>query len=712
VGLACGAQAGPDLARYVDPFIGSDGTGHVFPGATRPFGMVAPSPDNAGGGWDYTSGYQYRAEKILGFSNTHISGAGIPDLGDVLLQAAAGSAWNAQTTDFSSRYDKTSESASPGYYVVTLKPLGVRVELTATQRVALHRYTFVRPGRAQVLVDLQHGLQYGELPRVTAASVQQDAAAGELSGTVAVKGWTEREASFVLRFDPPFLKAETLPARAGEKAPRLLLSFDLGRRRRLEARVALSTVDVAGARGNLAPEAAKSFDRVRAEARADWNDLLGRATVEADARTRRIFHSALYRAFMHPSDIADADGRVRGPTGEVIQVPGGRYYSTLSLWDTFRAAHPLYTLLVPERVDGMVRTMLLHQRAQGYLPLWTAWGRETHTMIGNPALPVIADAVAKGFKGFDQAQALDAMVASSTQPRPGAPPWAQRDWADYEQYGYVPLDRIRSESVSQTLEYGVGDDAVARVARAAGRADLAERFARRALGYRQMWDTGTMQMRGKDSAGHWRSPFDPLTPTSPLNNPGDYTEANAWQYTLTPALHDPQGLVDLMGGAEAFEAWLDRFFSLQAPGDNKHLGQEALIGQYAHGNEPSHHIAYLYAWTASPHKGHALIRRIASEFYSDRPDGITGNDDCGQMSAWYVLSTLGFYPVVPASGQYVLGVPLVRAATLRLAGGKILKIESAPGARGGQARLDGHSLDARAVPHALLTAGGTLRFQR
>jgi len=707
-------RAAADPARLVNPFIGTDGTGHVFPGATRPFGMVAPSPDNAGGGWDYTSGYQYRAPKILGFSNTHISGAGIPDLGDVLLQPAAGSRWNMASSDFASRYDKRTETAAPGFYAVTLKDHGVRVELTATQRVALHRYTFQRAGRVQVLVDLQHGLHYGDHPRVTAASVQHDAAQGAVSGTVAVNGWTGREASFVLRFNRPFTQAQTLPARPGEKAPRLVLDFDLGAGRVLEARVALSTVDVAGARGNLQQDLQRSFDSVRREARAEWNALLSRLHIEAPERTRRIVHSALYRVFMHPSDIADADGRVRGPTGQVQQAAGGVYYSTLSLWDTFRAVHPLFTLLVPERVDGIVNTLLQHHAAQGYLPLWTAWGRETHTMIGNPALPVMADAVAKGFKGFDLQHALRAMVETSTLPRPGAPPWAQRDWSAYEEFGFVAFDRISNEAVSKTLELGIGDAAVARVAAAAGDTATATRFARRAQGWRHLWDPGTQMMRGKDSQGRWRTPFDPLVPTSPLNNPGDYTEANAWQYTLTPALHDPAGLVQQMGGPAAFEAWLDRFFTVLAPGDNKHLGQEALIGQYAHGNEPSHHIAYLYAWTAAPWKGHALIRRIVRDFYGDGPGGITGNDDCGQMSAWLVLSTLGLYPVVPASGNWVLGAPQVQAATLRLAGGRTLRIH-AQGFGGDRlfardAVLNGQRVDPLTLPHAALAAGGDLRF--
>ena len=697
------ATAQDKLTRHVNPFIGTDGTGHVTPAAMVPFGMVAPGPDNADRGWSYSSGYQYRAPRILGFSNTHISGAGIPELGDVLLMPAAGTRWTTQSTDFSAAPDKKAESARPGVYRVTLPGHGVHVELTSTQRVAVHRYTFTQAGRVQVLVDLQHGLLFGEGPRVTQANSALDAARGELTGTTHAKNWVEREASFIVRFDRPIAGVTTLPPRAGDKATRYLLDFDLGSGRVLHARVALSTVDVDGARRNLAVDEASSFDAVRAAADAQWQRLLSRIEINADARFKKIFYSALYRTLLHPSDIADADGRVRGPTGEVIVAPGRVYYSTLSLWDTFRGGHPLFSLLVPERVPGFVHTMLAHHRAQGYLPLWTAWGRETHTMIGNPALPVIADAVAKGLHhqgaGFDLQVALQAMVETSTLPRPRAPEWAQRSWDDYEQFGYIPTDKISNESVSKTLELGIGDDAVARVARAAGQPEVAARFGKRAQGWRHLWDAQTTMMRGKDSAGRWREPFDPLVPTSPMNNPGDYTEANAWQYTLTPALHDPAGLVAQMGGAAAFEAWLDRFFSVQAPGDNKHLGQEALIGQYAHGNEPSHHIAYLYAFTASPWKGHALIRRIVRDFYGSSANGITGNDDCGQMSAWLVLSTLGFYPVVPASGSYVAGVPLVRRALLTRSDGTRLDIRL--GRRPG-VWLDGLRLDPTALPHTAL----------
>ncbi len=692
------------LTGYVDPFIGTDGTGHAFPGASMPFGMVQPSPDNADRGWSYSSGYQYRAPKILGFSNTHISGAGIPELGDVLLQPSQGDAWHAQTVDFASSYDKRSETARPGYYAVTLRDRGVRVELTASDRVALQRYTFDHPGRVQVLVDLQHGLVFGDESRVIRADVA--VGAQSVQGTVFSKNWVERQASFALRFSAPIADRILLPPRDGDKAPRYVLAFDLGKGRVLEARVAVSTVDEAGALKNLASDDHRDFARMRRDADTAWNALLGRISIEADPRTKRIFYSALYRTLLHPSQIADVDGRVRGPKGAVLQAPGGEYYSTLSLWDTFRASHPLYTLIVPERVPGFINTMLAHQQQMGYLPLWTAWGRETHTMIGNPAMPVIADALAKRMPGIDADAALQAMLATSTRPRPDAPPWAQRDWDALDHYGYLPFDVQTGESVSMTAELGYGDAALAQVAKQLGRDDLATRFSHRAAAWKQLFDPTTWTLRGKDSDGRWRTPFDPTVATSPMNNPGDYTEANAYQYTATPALHDAEGFRDALGGAKGLETWLDDFFTRAVPDPDKHLGQEALIGQYAHGNEPSHHIAWLYAFTDAPQKGHARTQEVVRRFYRDTPDGIVGNDDAGQMSAWLVFATLGFYPVQPARGEYVLGVPLVDRATLWI-GEKRLRIR-----RGGPsgATLDGRNLPRTAVPHALLAAGGTLRI--
>lgn len=690
---------------WVDPFIGTDGTGHVTPGATVPFGMVFPAPDNADRGWSYSAGYQFRNPRILGFSNTHHSGAGIPELGDVLLQPRGGARWTAATRDFSAA--KSGERARPGYYTVRLADHGVRVELTASPKVALQRYRFDRPGRVQVLVDLQHGLHLVEGPAALAAEVthRDDG----LQGTVWRRNWVERQLSFVVQFSQPVLRRQTLPARTGEKAPRILLDFDLGRDRLLEARVALSTVDEAGARQNLGTLAGQPFDAVRQAADAAWNELLGRVRIKGDARTMRLFYSALYRTLQHPSDIADVDGRVRGPRGEVMDAPGGVYYSTLSLWDTFRASHPLFTLIVPERVPGFVATMLAHHRQMGWLPLWTSWGRETYTMIGNPALPVIADALLKGFGAngaIDEEAALAAMVETSTRERPDAPDWAQRSWQVLDRHGYLPFDLQKGESVSKTAEWGYGDAAVAAVADRLGQTALAERFRARSRGWLHLFDDETRTLRGKDSQGRWRTPFDPVMATSPLRNPGDYTEANAWQYTATPALHDAEGFRQRLGGPKALEAWLDRFFSLPVPNPDEHLGQEALIGQYAHGNEPSHHITWLYAWTDAPHKGQRLRERIVRRFYGTGPAGLVGNDDVGQMSAWLVFAMLGLYPAQPFSAEYVLGRPMVEADLL-LGPDRQVSIRG----RGLRAQWNGKMLAGPTLSHASVREGGMLRWR-
>lgn len=710
--LSASVASSENFTRYVNPFIGTDGTGHTFPGAAVPFGMVAPSPDNADSGWSYSSGYQYRDKKILGFSNTHISGAGINELGDVLLQPGSGKNWSATSSEFSSTYDKASERAEPGYYTVQLADNRTMVELTAAQRVAFQRYRFDQQNGAQVLADFQHGLKFQHDDRVLESNVHIDTDKNEISGTVHTQGWVARQYSFVLRFSRPF-RALQLPARTGEKSPRYILDFALDGKLQLDARIAFSSVDVDGARRNLSALDGKNFEQIKSEANAQWQGLLARAQIEAPDKQKRIFYTALYHVFLHPSNIADSDGRVRGPNGKVLQAPGGVYYSTLSLWDTFRGVHPLFTLLVPERVDGMINTLIAHHAAQGYLPLWTAWGQETHTMIGNPALPVIANALASGFTGFDRTQALQAMIDTSTKPRPNAPIWAQRDWTLLDQYGYLPFDQVDGEAVSKTLEFGIGDDAVARVA-AGQNQEASAFFHRRADSYHNLYDAETKLMRGRDSKGQWRTPFDPMKPTSPMNNPGDYTEANAWQYSLTPALHDPEGLLQLIGGPAAFAQWLDTFFTLQGEGDNKHLGQEAMIGQYAHGNEPSHHIAYLYAFTPKPWQGHARIRQIYRQFYTDAPSGIVGNDDCGQMSAWYVLSTLGFYPVTPSRGEFVLGAPQAARIKLQLADSKILQIrtdgfgESHPYAE--HVDLNGNPLSRPIISYQTLMQGGELTY--
>lgn len=703
------SYADEDRAGLVDPFIGTDGTGHTFPGPSRPFGMVQPGPDNAASGWDYTSGYQYRAPRILGFSQNRASGTGIPELGDVLLQPSV-----ERREDVSSTYVKASEVARPGYYGVTLADNGVRVELTSTLRSAFHRYRFARGGRVWLLVDLQHGLTF-RTDRQPVQSVGNSFSADGFEGEAVRQNWTSRHVAWSVQFDQPIAVVDTLPPHAGDAAPRYLLGFDLAADATLHVRIGLSTTDRDGARRNRDERGGWDFDAVAAESRREWTALLDRVRIEASGEKQRIFATALYHLFLHPSVMSDVDGRWRGPDGTVRQAAKGLRYSTLSLWDSFRAANPLYTLLVPERVDDFVNTLLDHCDAAGRLPKWPIWGGETGTMIGEPALPVIADAWAKGFRGFDGKRALGAMVATST--RDAAPLYPEDDslsvWSLYDRYGYYPFDLVKGEAVSRSLEAGIGDAATARMAAMLGKPAMAHRFATRAAGWRKLIDPETRLARGRDSKGQWRTPFDPLTPTSPLNNPGDYTEANAWQYTWTPALHDVHGLIAAWGGKAGLKAMLDRFFfGLPATKGAEFLGQEAMIGQYAHGNEPSHHIAWLYAFTDSPETGHRLIARIAHDFYRDSPAGIMGNEDAGQMSAWYVFAALGIYPVDSSSGTYVAGQPLVKRATIAVPGRRPLQIErQGTGDRLKTLDIAGEALPPTRIPHGKLAAGGRLVFE-
>jgi predicted alpha-1,2-mannosidase len=706
LGVCSNVSGQPNWVRYVDPLIGTDGTGHVAPGATVPFGMVFPSPDNADRGWAYTAGYQFRARRILGFSNTHLSGTGDAELGDVLLQPSTGKKWSTGTTDFSAL--KADEFASPGYYRVRLKTHEVQVELTASAKVAVQRYRFARSGTVQVLVDLQHGLNDSDEPSVVDASVRERP--DGLQGTLHRRNWVERQVSFVVSFNRPVLKRHLLPASPGEKAPRAILEFDVGADRLLEARIALSTVDEHGAEKNLATTQGQTFDEIQTTAESQWDELLGRIQIEATETQKKLFYSALYRALQFPSDIADADGRVRGPRGEVVAAPDGVYYSTMSLWDTFRASHPLFTLIVPERVPGFVNSMLAHEQQMGYLPLWPCWGRETYAMIGNPALVVIADALRKGFSAngaIDAEAAVAAMVRTSTRPRPNTPKEQLSEWQMLEQFGYVPFDLLRDQSVSVTAELSMGDAAVASVADLLGKPDLAARFRSRSQAWLNLFDDSTRTLRGRDSRGQWRTPYDPVVATAWYENPGDYTEASAWQYTATPALQETQAFIERLGGARALESWLDRFFSTPGPPVDKELGQEGLIGQYAQANEPSHHITWLYAYTASPEKGQRLREQIVRRFYSAKPNGILGNDDAGQMSAWLVFAMLGFYPVEPFSGQYVLGRPMLKKAVLKVGSQPPLTIVG----HGSRPRLNGAILAGPTVSHADLTRGGDLAFE-
>jgi len=653
-----------DYTKFVNTFIGTDGTGHTFPGPSMPFGMVQPGPDNRADGWNYTSGYQYHDTVILGFSQTRFSGTGISEMGDILLLPFSGTS----NTALRNRYFKSTEKATPGYYTLTKKD-DVKVELTCSERVAFHRYSFPSQ-QARVLVNLQHGLHFLTDSLVLESNVNIEDKQ-TISGYAHTKNWVERKYFFVIKFDKPFNNSEQLPKGPKENAPRYILSFNLEANKTLQVKVALSTTDVEGAKLNMKTEIPDwNFEQVKENAQKVWNDYLGRIEIEAEPKQKVIFYTSLYHLLLQPSNIADVDGKYRGADDKIALARNKEYYSTLSIWDVYRGAFPLLQIIAPEKINGIINTMLLHHKATGFLPIWTAWGQDNYCMIGNHAIPMILSAYNHGFTGFDPKEALKAMVETSTKNH------INSDWELYNKYGYYPFDKLDNEAVSRTLESGYDDWCVAEMASKLGDTSTAEIFYKRAAYYKNLFDPETNMFRGKDTQGNWRTSFDPLEATSPMNNPGDYTEANAWQYFWTPAQYDIPGMKKLLGGDEAFTKQLNDFFTIEARNPDKFLGQEAMIGQYAHGNEPSHHIVYLYAYSKTPEVGQKFIHHIINEFHNNTPSGMIGNDDCGQMSAWYILSSLGFYPVNPAGNEFVLGSPQLQRARLHLDKGKMLLIES------------------------------------
>ena len=665
--LFCNAALSQN-SKFVNVFIGTDGTGHTFPGPSMPFGMVQPGPDNRDFGWNYTSGYQYKDTMLSGFSQTRFSGTGINEMGDVLLLPI-----NPQKETLKNGYDKNTESGKPGYYTL-LKKDDVRVELTCSERVAFHQYSF-RGKEARVLVDLQHGLRFVfDETNQKGLVIESDVKIENnttISGYCSTQNWVSRKYFFTLMFDKPFIKSQPLDKKANEKAPGYLLDFLLNESKVLKVKIALSSVSVEGAKLNMRTEIADwDFDAVVKTNQQSWDNYLNRIDIDAPQKQKEIFYTSLYHLFLQPSNIADTDGKYRGADDKIAVAPGKEYYSTLSNWDIYRGAFPLLQILAPEKINGIVNSMLLHYKAKGFLPIWTAWAQDNYCMIGNHAIPMILSAYQNSFSGFDAKEALQAMVETSTKSH------INSNWELYNQYGYYPFDKLDNEAVSRTLESGYDDWCVAEMAKKSGAKAIADVFTKRANYYQNIFDAATAFFRGKDTKGGWRTPFDPLQATSPLNNPGDYTEANAWQYFWTPTQHDVPGVMKLLGGKENFTKKLNTFFTTETENPDKFLGQEAMIGQYAHGNEPGHHIIYLYAFTDEQKTGQKYIHKVISEFHNNTPDGMIGNDDCGQMSAWYILSTLGFYPLNPANGEFVLGSPQMKKATLRFSNGKKFVIEA------------------------------------
>jgi len=690
-------------SQYVNVFIGTDGTGHTFPGASMPFGMVQPGPDNNDKDWAYTSGYQYKDTTLLGFSQTHLSGTGIGELGDILLLPFVETADKNKQTSF----HKSTESGEVGYYTLT-KNDGVKVELSASERVAFHRYTFPDKN-AFLLINFQHGLKFLTDSLVLESEVKIENNS-TISGFCHTKNWVERKYFFVIQFDKPFSSTKILEREMNEKAPKYILGFLLNNDKQLQVKVSLSTVSVEGAKLNLSSEISHwNFEKVKREAKNAWNNYLNRIEIEADMKQKEIFYTALYHLLLQPSNIADVDGKYRGADDKILFAADKQYYSTLSIWDIYRAAFPLLQIVAPEKIRPIVNSMLQHHKVAGFLPIWTVWGQDNYCMIGNHAIPMLLSAYNNGFVKEEAQEILNAMLETSTKSH------INSDWELYNQYGYYPFDKLDNEAVSRTLESSFDDLCVAQMATNLNDTASHRIFEKRAMYYKNLFDEETKLFRGKNSLGKWRTPFDPLSATSPMNNPGDFTEANAWQYFWTPAQFDIDGMMVLLGGKSNFTNHLNYFFSTEAQNPNKFLGQEAMIGQYAHGNEPSHHIVYLYAFSDSPKTGQKYLHQIVNQFHNNTPDGMIGNDDCGQMSAWYILSCLGFYPVNSAEGEFVLGAPQVKKAIIHLQNGKDFIVETENFSNENffvnNAFLNEKILSKPIITFSDITNGGVLKFQ-
>ena len=690
--LGCSPRSA-DPVDYVNPFIGTGFHGHTYPGATTPFGMVQLSPDTRAGNWDACAGYHYSDTTIDGFSHTHLSGTGCADLADILFHPTTREIviHDGECVLQPYFFSHDDERASCGYYAVTLPDVNIGVELTAAPRTGVHRYTFTGKGPRQVIVDLLHTVTE---EKIDLCELHRTAP-GELAGMRRTQGWVpDQYVFFAARFSEPFADVQLL----GDKQAVLTFAPDV---RTLTIAVGLSSVSVENARMNSLAEVPElDFDAVYARAVGQWRKALGDIVVEGGSRDEMTnFYTAQYHTKLTPNLMSDVNGEYRRHDQTVARMPEGEsYYSTFSLWDTFRAWNPLQTLVDTALVNDMIRSMLDMYDSTGELPIWPLASGETGTMIGYHAVSVIADAYLKGIRGYDADKALEAMIRSSNINKKGS------DY--YTAQGYIPSN-IKRESVSCTLEYAYDDWAIARMAQAMGRDDIFGEYARRALNYVNVFDGSTCFFRGRQSDGNWSAPFEEFATGR------DYTEATPWHYRFFVP-HDVNGLIQLFGSREAFIREMDRLFTLES--DEMQLDVSdvtGLMGQYAHGNEPSHHMAYLYNYVGQPWKTQELTRRLLHEMYAPTPEGIIGNEDCGQMSAWYVFSSLGFYPVCPGSNEFALTAPQFPKAVVRLANGRTLTVTADNPRRSvyiASVALDGKPIDRNYITYDELMQGGELHF--
>ncbi len=703
---------------YVNPLIGTGGHGHTFPGATRPNGLVQLSPDTYIKGWDRASGYYYSDSSIMGFSHTHLSGTGPGDLLDILIMPVVGKLQVIPGTrenpdeGYRSRFNHSDEKASPGYYSVELKDYSIMAELTTTCRTGFHRYTFPESAEAHIILDLFHGYSTDSVTE-TFINIVNDSL---ITGYRKSIGWernnpVDQAIYFAARFSKPFyssgIAVDNIPSEGLVNAVgrniKGFVNYNTSKGEKILIKVGISAVDIEGAVNNLDIESPGwDFDKILGEAREEWTHHLEKVTIEeAPEDVKEIFYTALYHTLIAPITYSDVDGRYRGFDKKIHKTDGKINYSVLSLWDTFRAANPLYTIFQPDLVSGMINSMLIEYNEHGILPMFPIWGNETNCMIGYHSIPVIADAFLKNIQGIDIENLYPAMKKSTMQNNFGL--------QYIDGYNYVPFDKD-NKSVSKTLEYAFDDWCIAQVAKKTGNEKDHLYFMNRSKAYKNVFDPEFKLMNGKSSDGKFRRPFDPVFSTY---GPSDFIEGNSWQYSFFVP-HDVPGLIELYGGPDEFVKKLDELFKLETSNvKSKPQDISGLIGEYAHGNEPSHHVAYLYNYAGQPWKSQYWLNKVMTTLYSNKADGLCGNEDCGQMSAWYVFSALGLYPVNPASGNYDLGTPKVNKAVLKT-GNQTFIIEAKNFSGSNfyvqKVELNGEILDRLFITHKELTQGGNMTF--
>lgn len=719
-----------DYTDFVNPFIGTGGHGHTYPGAVVPNGMIQPSPDTRIYQWDACSGYYYNDSTINGFSHTHLSGTGCGDYGDVLLMPTVGKqdyhamGSKSQQMAYASAFSHQNEMAQPGYYSVVLDRYNVKAELTATKRAAIHRYTFPQSDESGFILDLDYSLQRQKNEEMELEVISDT----EICGRKKTVYWAfDQYINFYAKFSKPFTYTMVTDSMAldegGPLLPtaKVLLHFNTKAGEEVYVKVGISAIDIDGARKNVEAEIPEwDFNGVRKAARASWNDYLAKIDIDTDNKDQKtMFYTALYHTGMQPNLFTDVDGRYLGMDLKAHQGSVNEpMYTIFSLWDTFRAYHPLMTIIDPDLNEAFIRSLIQKQREGGVFPMWELAGNYTGTMIGYHAVPVIVDAYMKGYHNFDVNEAYKACLRVAEYDTTGikCPPLVLPHLMPQAKYwknkiGYVPCDKD-NEAVAKALEYAYNDWCISAFAESLGDAANHEKYAKFAEGYKTYFDPSTRFMRGLDSKGNWRTPFNPRSST---HRNDDYCEGTAWQWTwFVP--HQIDGLVELMGGREGFISKLDSLFTVSSilEGENTSADISGLIGQYAHGNEPSHHIIHMYNYVGQPYRTQELVDSVLQTLYFNDPDGLSGNEDCGQMSAWYILNAMGFYQVCPGKPVYSIGRPLFNKATVNLKDGKKFTVIAKNNSRENKyiqsIVLNGKPLDEPFFTHQDIVDGGTLEL--